>query len=63
MPETELLSESDTVVIIWLLINRKGIKEKLDNKGMPFLQFFQKAAVLTLSGSVPRRSLEEGTGQ
>lgn len=33
------LNPIDTVIIIWLLINRKGVKEKLDNISMSFIQF------------------------
>lgn len=32
-----------TIEIIWLV--QKGMKGRLDNKGMPFIQFCQKAAI------------------
>lgn len=39
---------NDTVIIAWLLNNRKGIKERLDNIDMPFIQLSQEAAVSIL---------------
>lgn len=48
-----------SVVITWLLFNRKEVREKLNNIGMPLCSF----ANLTVSMSVPRWSLGEGNGQ
>lgn len=34
----------DTIIITWLLLNRKGVKGRIDNAGMPLIQLSQETA-------------------
>lgn len=43
------VSETDAVMIIWLLFNWKGVQRRPDNIDMPFIQL----ANLTLFESIP----------
>lgn len=38
----------DTIIITWLLLNRKGVKGRIDNAGMPLIQLCQETAVSIL---------------